>query len=94
MVRMKPPPRQPNMIPTNERTTLHTVAMYCDTLCIRCRQCNHRGAIQEPGLPIRPGNTTLVKDLPLRCRKCGSRDVETLIPAEITDAVTWLDQKR
>jgi len=52
--------------------TLHTVWSLGALLGIHCAACDHRAVLSAVELPaIRPGNTTRLRDLKLRCGHCG-----------------------
>lgn len=70
---------------------LHTLYSCAVPLYVECRGCHHRAALTDKDLPFLQGNMTMLKDIKLRCRTCGSRDVKRSIPFTDTTRGIWLD---
>jgi hypothetical protein len=74
---------------------LHTVAMSDGVLCVHCKACGHRAALDKDKLAIQRGNTTQLRDLRLRCERCGVRgtalkEFDFYIPNDFDEAKAFL----
>ena len=74
---------------------LHTVAMSVGVLCVRCKACGHRGAVDKQKLPGRYGSMTQLRDLRFWCQQCNSRGTpigpfELYIPHDFDEAKAFL----
>ena len=63
---------------------LHTVAMSVGVLCVRCKSCGHRGAVDKQQLPGRYGSMTQLRDLRFWCQQCkalvhGKNDLQSAV---------------
>ena len=59
---------------------LHTVSLYEDRLCVRCRRCDHRASLGADVLPIWPGTMKPAHSLRVKCSRCGGSDLQLLLP--------------
>ena len=57
--------------------TLHTAWIWGLPLCVRCRSCAHRCGQPLETIGAHQGNMKPLKDLRLKCSRCGGRNVET-----------------
>ena len=74
---------------------LHTVAGSVGVLCVHCKACEHRAALDKEGLPIQRGDKTQLRDLRLRCESCGVRgtalkEFDFYIPQDFDEAKAFL----
>jgi len=53
---------------------LHTVAVTLGILCVHCKACGHRAALERSNkLDIHKGSMKELRNLKMRCQKCGTR---------------------
>ena len=74
---------------------LHTVAVSDGVLCVHCKACGHRAALDKDGLRNSRGNMTQLRDLRLRCEKCEARgtalkEFDFYIPHDFDEAKAFL----
>ena len=71
------------------------VAMSVGVLCVRCKACGHRGAVDKQKLAIHHGNMTQLRELRFWCQQCNSRGTplgpfELYIPHDFDEAKAFL----
>lgn len=64
-------------------------------LCVHCKNCGHRAALDKNKLAINLGNMKLLRDLKLRCEKCHTRgtalhEFDFYIPHDFDEAKGFL----
>ena len=74
---------------------LHTVAVSTGILCVHCKSCGHRAALDKDKLAIHHGNMTQLRDLRLRCETCDTRgsalkEFDFYIPHDFDEAKAFL----
>ena len=64
-------------------------------LCVHCKSCGHRAALDKEKLAISRGSMTQLRDLRLRCEQCGThgtalKEFEFYIPHDFDEAKAFL----
>jgi hypothetical protein len=74
---------------------LQTVAVSVGVLCVHCKSCGHRAALDKERLMLERGKMTQLRDLRLRCEHCGTRgtalkEFELYLPNDFDEAKAFL----
>lgn len=74
---------------------LHSVAMSIGVLCVHCKKCERRSALDKQNLAGNYGDMTQLRDLRLRCEGCGTRgtalqEFDFYIPHDFDEAKAFL----
>jgi hypothetical protein len=73
---------------------LHKVWCSGQPLCVLCRRCLHRAALDHDRIGARSGNMTELREVRFVCSRCGGRDVETRIVHRDADIKRFFDEYR
>jgi DNA-directed RNA polymerase subunit RPC12/RpoP len=77
-----------NMQPANFRS----LALSNHPLLVRCRSCKHRAVVTAEAIGATPHSMESIEKPRLKCKTCGSRDIERKITYGAPSVEEWLSE--